>query len=734
VGNDLLDEDFATSGATLPTPLTKRDQRNPRKEDEYIVEELFEHLNSNLEHYNKVLWRNLDPDRRYMLLDGFSIQIFDRSGNPLLPHRSLASVVKNDLITIVGNALVFPVADGYNVSQTHIIENSEEAQPSLLDHYRPVREVEPYRLSVPTRGVYMESVMGQCDACENVKEDSSQDWDRFRTEEPTAISPVVTPTPTRTDWRAIWAQFAQPLIALQTAREAPAPGAGLQGLSEALANAEAFRDVTGLAGNQENVIRTYLSNQENARAFAEMAKTMAMQEHNSENSRSIMQSLDNARGEGAISDDDYSELVRDHLGQQIDGGARRQAEECRDSSREPSLTNAAIDAVEEGREVTAQRTSNDGTAEALQVGAAGDEATIEPIFYDVPLIPQPNETSCWAAAMAMIESFRRSREEPGHPPLTVEALAEEASLSLDQQYSWDDLEEVKEHFGFLDVQIRGAEYPIAEKWRTWLQEYGPLYVTIHGDPSHAIIVRGISGNLTQTGCQLDILNPSPPNRGAHLPMTVAELNEQFNRGNLSHLAVYNDWRILYHPDLIWASVEPTGEVSPAPPVRTWMTGVPDMSAFKADLVNQAIDEYEYWHRTGGPAGRAGNARWEDDTEMEPRLRQYWQACFSTDLQGIAISRLTLHQANSKIANEDNWSAAFISYLISQAGITNNNVFVHSQRHVDFIAQARLNRNNNQLRNPFWAYSINEYAPEVGDIVGRSSQGATYDNVVNRTTG
>lgn len=548
VGNDLLD------GAELLTPLTPRDKRDPHKEDEYLVEELFEHLNSNLEHYNKVLWRNLDPDRRYMLLDGFNIEIYDRSGGPI-GYRSLASVVKNDLITIVGNALVFPVADGYNVSQTHISVNSEEPQPSLLDHYRPVREVEPYRLSVPTRGVYMESVMGQCDACEDVKEDSSQDWDRFRTEEPTAISPVVTPTPMRTDWRAIWAQFAQPLIALQTAREAPAPGAGLQGLSEALANAETFRDVTGLAGNQENVIRTYLSNQENARAFAEMAKTMAMQEHNSENSRSIMQSLDNAREQGAISEGDYSELVQDHLGQQIDGGARRQAEERRESSREPSLTHAAIDAVEQGREVEAQRTQTDGTAESLNVS------------------------------------------------------------------------------------------------------------------------KGSTKEAGQAG----------------------------------------------------------------QPVATWMCDVPDMSAFKRNLAICTIREYNYWHRAGGPTGRAGNARWESDrgddiVNMRPRLEQYWQACFDTNMCGIATRRLTDSQIDTKIANERAWSAAFISDLISQAGITNNNVFVHSQRHVDFIAQARLNRNNNERGNPFWAYRINEYAPEVGDIVGRSSSGINYDNVVNLTTG
>ena len=187
-GNDLLDENFATSGALLATPLTSQDRRNPRKEDTYLVEELVAHLNSNLEHYNKALWRTLDADRRFMLLDGFNIQIFDRFGTPI-GYRSLSSVVKHELITVAGNSLVFPVADGYNVSQALIVENKEEeeeATPTLRDHYLPLHPVEPYRLSVPTRGVYMEAVMGQCDACEEVKPDSSQDWDLFRTEEPTA--------------------------------------------------------------------------------------------------------------------------------------------------------------------------------------------------------------------------------------------------------------------------------------------------------------------------------------------------------------------------------------------------------------------------------------------------------------------------------------------------------------------------------------------------------------------
>ena len=89
---------------------------------------MIEHLNSHLEHYNKALWYNLDPDRRYMLLDGFGIQTFNADGKPIdengqpIPLRSLASVVKNEFVTITGNSMVFPVAAGYRVSQDYIVE------------------------------------------------------------------------------------------------------------------------------------------------------------------------------------------------------------------------------------------------------------------------------------------------------------------------------------------------------------------------------------------------------------------------------------------------------------------------------------------------------------------------------------------------------------------------------------------------------------------------------------
>lgn len=369
-----LQDDLRDNILPIPTPLNAQEKRNPRKEDQYVAKQLIQHLNSNIEHYNRTLWFNLDTERRFMLMDGFSIQIYNEFGNPI-GYRSLASVIKNQLITVTGNSLVFPVAEGYRVSKSYVVEMDNEQETAvsvseaLFNHYKPLTPAPPYRISVPNRGVFLEAVQGSCDACEKVKPNSSQDWDKFKTEEPTSIAPVVTPTPVVTDWKAVFKEFAQPIVNIQNAPATPAPGAGLAGLSELMGKAGIFNDITGLAGNQQNAMQTYLSNQENVKALAEMAKGMAMQEHNTANSDTIMSSLNNARESGAITPAQHSDLVSRHLEHQIDGGdARRsEAETAREASR-PSLAAAAIEAAGDGRTVTAARTDADGNTESVAIG------------------------------------------------------------------------------------------------------------------------------------------------------------------------------------------------------------------------------------------------------------------------------------------------------------------------------------------------------------------------------
>lgn len=99
----------------------------------------------------------MDGQRRFMLLDGF---IAPNSGG-----RSVASVVENRLIGIVGNCLVLPVARGVHLDPTY--RQDAENPMTCSSTTRPTIEEAPMRIALPTRAVFAEAVMGACDACES---------------------------------------------------------------------------------------------------------------------------------------------------------------------------------------------------------------------------------------------------------------------------------------------------------------------------------------------------------------------------------------------------------------------------------------------------------------------------------------------------------------------------------------------------------------------------------------
>ena len=74
-----------------------------------------------------------------------------------------------------------------------------------------------------------------------------------------------------------------------------------------------------------------------------------------------------------------------------------------------------------------------------------------------------------------------------------------------------------------------------------------------------------------------------------------------------------------------------------------------------------------------------------------------------------------------------WSAAFISWVMRQAGA--GNAFAYSPSHSVYIVAAKNNRLANN-GNPFKAYRITEMQPRVADLVctSRAGSGATYDNI------
>lgn len=144
---------------------------------------------------------------------------------------------------------------------------------------------------------------------------------------------------------------------------------------------------------------------------------------------------------------------------------------------------------------------------------------------------------------------------------------------------------------------------------------------------------------------------------------------------------------------------------PAPPTgNAW-------AAFRDRLVALALQEYGRWHPGGA-------SRRETDAEMHGVLKDYW-------MTGPGLSE---GAAENAIARRTAWSAAFISWLMRQAGA--GQFFRYASAHTVYCAQAKRNRLNNDLNNPFWLYRVAERAPQVGDLIcnARQQSGVTFDNV------
>ncbi|WP_335966135.1 DUF2272 domain-containing protein [Galbibacter sp. PAP.153] len=645
--NRRLVNDLHDDVPNINTPLNSLEKKNPRKEDEYLVNELIEHLNSNLEHYNKILWSNLDPDRRYMLLDGFNIQTYTSTGHKSV-MRSLASVVKNELTTITGNSLVFPVAEGYRVGRNNMLEEIGDnvfIETSLFDYYKPLTPIPPYRVSVPTRGVFMEAIQGNCDACEMVKENSSQDWDKFRTEEPTSIAPVVTPTPTVTEYKPEYKDFAPPMVNIQNAPDAPAPGAGLSQLSELLGKSGVFNDITGLAGNQENAMKTYLSNQENAKAFAEMAKSLATQQHNTQNSQNIADGISQARRDGNISDEDAQNLTRQHLQQQIDGGesARETQQFEREQSR-PSLSQTASDAVNRGQSVQAQRTDADGTHESISVRPPEGSQPVN-VNYTVEGLIQPS-MGCWATVATMMMNWKLHSSNP--IPEILRMAGENLTPPNENYYvtMFDNAtglaaSEKNQFISALNMQaMPPASYTI-QQYYEWLSNYGPLWITIDADPTggfspHALLLFGMSGDLNNPDdVTFKFINPQDGQEQFEYFDDFIEMFEQMatdNSGDLFLQVVRFNERL---------SLVSEGQASGAG--NQWDIPADTVMNF---AIQVAHDEFNTWW-TGGLL--------DNNNDGIEKVTEYWLPFYS-----VSGAESTARQTEpSQVA----WSAAFISYLL-----------------------------------------------------------------------
>ena len=301
----------AGNGATLYTPLDEWEQRSPRLEDIRLSAELIEHLNANLEYYHHAIWWTMDPNRRYMLLDGYEA--------PNAGGRSVASVVDNTLIGIVGNSLVMPVALGNHLDPQFRLADGV----TLLEQYDPQSPAPPSRISLPTRGVFAEAVMGDCNACEEIDDSRFWRWDEVPIDEPPPLDVTALASRRSDPGYGSPTPFPAPIVGMQTAPQAPDP-AGIRAALDTIAKSS-FTDITGLAGTQANALAAYSKAMDTALAFGKEASDLAKQAAAQKSLDKNIAAIDKAQAQQKIPADDAQRLRTTALEKAVGAPANQKA-------------------------------------------------------------------------------------------------------------------------------------------------------------------------------------------------------------------------------------------------------------------------------------------------------------------------------------------------------------------------------------------------------------------------
>jgi hypothetical protein len=240
--------------------------------DRRAVRGLLRHLNEHTEYYHAAVWRNLDEYRRYNLLDGMAYNM----PNPASPNGydwiSVASIVENTLVDIVGNSLVFPVARGLRINPTFA------PTMDLTTFYKPASEVEGFGISVPTPGLFAEAILGACNAAELVDDKRAQDWTKFNADEPTGIDSLNTDSRYQAPPNMETKDMPQPIINIQNAPAAPDPQ-GMNALSSILNNGNLFRDATGMNALSQLTTEQIRAVTQNNAKLSDSANQMAENAH-----------------------------------------------------------------------------------------------------------------------------------------------------------------------------------------------------------------------------------------------------------------------------------------------------------------------------------------------------------------------------------------------------------------------------------------------------------------------
>jgi hypothetical protein len=499
VTGDLFDDyriqnDLSTADqAEIATPLTKFEKSNPRQSDRKEARLLLDILNERVEFFHRLIWLTMDANRRYMFLDG--VLAPDAGG------RSVASVVENRIFGIVGNSLVMPVVPGLQLDPTYTF--ARETQEDLR-HLYAADPPPPMRISVPTRGVFAEAVLGQCNSCEKIDDTRFWHWEEAPIpDSPTAILPLSTASRRLTPPSVVPADFPEALVHFQNVPSAPDP-TGLAAALNLLGSKDLFRNLTGLALNQENAAAALKGVMTAAQTFASQGAALAQQKFLSKSMDRNLDLIKNAREKKQITNEDAQKLTES----MFKGALGERRPETAPVTDSPAVKRA-VERVTASESGEMRITRPGGTVEVKTGNKAAAEGINVSVDPPVAPVKQKSSMTCWAAAGTMMASWKAGAS------MTTEAVLDGLGGSWRSKYDADQGLSTSELRGFtaaLALREEGPASYTVEGLARLLGNAGPLWVvsddSFEGNQIvHARIVTAVKGDGSIDGTTVTLVDP-----------------------------------------------------------------------------------------------------------------------------------------------------------------------------------------------------------------------------------
>ncbi|WP_108816054.1 hypothetical protein [Loktanella sp. Alg231-35] len=166
----------------VPDVLSRRDLRR--------IEEMYQHVVANTARYSRAIWASMSDQERAILLERFTIGVPEGGLDDPSSEVSLLSAVQNKVLGFYGNAMIMPFSIPPDLAESMEITTGD-IQDSLLafhrEDFRPPRRT----ISLPTKGLLGEAVLGRCNSCEMIDHRRFWNWQDSPTPPPVGDPPVL---------------------------------------------------------------------------------------------------------------------------------------------------------------------------------------------------------------------------------------------------------------------------------------------------------------------------------------------------------------------------------------------------------------------------------------------------------------------------------------------------------------------------------------------------------------